>query len=104
MYTVCTVQLSCLSLNNLLDPHESGFTETALLVVTDALRAARASSLPLVLILFDLSVVFDTVNHQILLASLKLGIGKCPILVHILPVESHLSGNMEWLPVQTLHA
>ena len=27
----------------------------------------------------------------------------CPILVHILPVKSHLSCDMEWLLVQTLH-
>uniref|UniRef100_A0A8C5D126 Reverse transcriptase domain-containing protein n=1 Tax=Gadus morhua TaxID=8049 RepID=A0A8C5D126_GADMO len=66
---------SYLSSNNLLDPHQSGFkkahsTETALLAVTESLRAARASSLSMVLILLDLSAAFDTVNHQILLAAL----------------------------------
>lgn len=71
---------SYLSLNNLLDPHQSGFktahsTETALLAVSESLRAARASSLSSVLILLDLSAAFDTVNHQILLSTLaELGI------------------------------
>ena len=61
--------------HNLLDPHQSGFkiahsTETALLAVTESLRANRASSLSSVLIILDLSAAFDTVNHQILLAEL----------------------------------
>ena len=87
---------SYVSFINLLDPHQSGFkkahsTETALLTVTESLRAARASSLSSVLILLDLSAVFDMVNHQILLATLaELGIAE--------------TGNMEWLLVQTLHA
>jgi hypothetical protein len=45
--------------------------------VTESLRAARASSLSSVLILLDLSAAFDTVNHQILLATLaELGIAE----------------------------
>jgi hypothetical protein len=69
-------QLSCyLSQNYLLDPHQSGFktahsTETALQGVTKSLRAARAWALSSVLILVKLSAAFDTVNHQILLATL----------------------------------
>ena len=56
------------------NPHQSGFkkansTETALIVVTKSLRA-RASSLSSVLILLNLSAAFDTVNHQMLLATL----------------------------------
>ena len=47
----------------LLDPHPSGFKsahsiETALLVMTESLRAARASALASVLILLNLSVAF----------------------------------------------
>uniref|UniRef100_A0A8C2B1L4 Reverse transcriptase domain-containing protein n=1 Tax=Cyprinus carpio TaxID=7962 RepID=A0A8C2B1L4_CYPCA len=66
--------------NNLLDSNQSGFknghsTETALLSVTEALRLARAASKSSVLILLDLSAAFDTVNHQILLSTLrKMGI------------------------------
>uniref|UniRef100_A0A8C5B8I2 Reverse transcriptase domain-containing protein n=1 Tax=Gadus morhua TaxID=8049 RepID=A0A8C5B8I2_GADMO len=71
-----------LSSNHLLDPHQLGFkkahsTETALLAVTESLCAARASSLSSVLILLDLSAAFDTVNQQILLATLaELGIAE----------------------------
>jgi len=50
-------------------------TETALLAVPESLCVARGSSLYSVLILFDLSAVFDTVNYQILLSTLaELGI------------------------------
>ena len=62
--------------NNLLGHHQSGFktghsTETALLAVSEQLHTARAASLSSVLILLDLSAAFYTVNHQILISSLK---------------------------------
>ena len=63
-----------LSANTLLDPNPSGFrtvhsTETALLMVTGSLSATRALSNLSVLILFDLSSAYVTVNNQILLSN-----------------------------------
>ncbi len=61
---------------------------TALLSVTEALRLARAASKSSVLILLDLSAVFDTVNHQILMSILrKMGISGTALLWF----ESYLS-------------
>ncbi len=82
-----------LAQNNILDNNQSGFrsghsTETALLSVTEALRLARAASKSSVLILLDLSATFDTVNHQILMSTLrKMGISGTALLWF----ESYLS-------------
>ena len=71
---------SYLSQNDLLDPNQSGFRfghspEMALLTVTESLGGARALSNLSVLILLNLSSVFDTVNHLVLLSTLaELGI------------------------------
>ncbi|KAK3538429.1 hypothetical protein QTP86_001770 [Hemibagrus guttatus] len=67
--------------NNLHDPNQSGFkaahsTQTALLAVTEKLHAARSAKLSSVLILFDLSAAFDTVNHKTLLSTLR-SLGIC---------------------------
>ncbi|KAK3517255.1 hypothetical protein QTP70_001470 [Hemibagrus guttatus] len=67
--------------NNLHDPNQSGFkaahsTETALLAVTEKLHAARSAKLSSVLILLDLSVAFDTVNHKTLLSTFR-SLGIC---------------------------
>ncbi len=84
-----------LAQNNLLDNNQSGFksghsTETALLSVTETLRLARAASKSSVLILLDLSAAFDTVNHQILLSTLrKMGISG----IALLWFKSYLSGR-----------
>uniref|UniRef100_A0A8C1N9P6 Reverse transcriptase domain-containing protein n=1 Tax=Cyprinus carpio TaxID=7962 RepID=A0A8C1N9P6_CYPCA len=81
--------------NNLLDSNQFGFksghsTETALLSVTEALRLARAASKSSVLILLDLSAAFDTVNHQILLSTLrKMGISRTALQWF----KSYLSGR-----------
>ncbi len=83
-----------LAQNNLLHNKKSSFksdhsTETALLAVTEALRLARAASKSSVLILLDLSAAFDTVNHQILLSTLrKMGSsGTHAPVVRILPLR-----------------
>ncbi|KAK3544061.1 hypothetical protein QTP86_000864 [Hemibagrus guttatus] len=67
--------------NNLHDPNQSGFkaahsTETALLAVTEKLRAARSAKLSSVLILLDLSAAFDIVNQKTLLSTLR-SLGIC---------------------------
>lgn len=66
-----------ISSNNLLDVYQSGFragysTETALLKLTDDIRLGRDARrrLVTVLLLFDFSKAFDTVDHSALLTKL----------------------------------
>ena len=49
--------------------------ETALVKVHNDIRLMLDSKLNVVLILFDLSVAFDTVNHGLLIKKLKLQFG-----------------------------
>ncbi|KAK1790347.1 hypothetical protein P4O66_013993, partial [Electrophorus voltai] len=74
--------INCLFLtqDQLHDPNQSCYkpahtTETALIVVTEKLHAAKAAKQSSVLILLDLSAAFDTVNQNILLSVLsRLGV------------------------------
>ncbi len=65
-----------LIVNNLFEPLQSGFrkfhsTETALVKVTNDLLIASDSVSLSILILFDLSAAFDSVNHILLLNRLE---------------------------------
>ncbi|KAK1794955.1 hypothetical protein P4O66_010151, partial [Electrophorus voltai] len=74
------VALGPLQENQLYDPNQSGYkpahsTETALIAVTEKVRAAKTVKLSPVLILLDLLAAFDTVNQNILLSVLsRLGV------------------------------
>ena len=99
-------QLSYLSQDDLLDPNQSGF-RTQLTPLrrpfSQWLGAARASSLSSVLILLDLSSMFDTVKpNPALHSGWTLNRWLCSNLVHIIPDKPHFSGHMEWLLVQTM--
>lgn len=66
--------------NNLLDSHQSGFrkgcsTETAILNITDDIHKFMDAGRCCLLILLDPSAAFDTVNHKLLLNTLKPQIG-----------------------------
>jgi len=76
---LCSTNSLCFSNQSVFKSGHS--TETALLSVTEALRLSRAASKSSVLILLDLSAAFDTVNHQILLSTIrKMGISGTTLL------------------------
>ena len=78
---VCNQLTTFLEVNNMLPKHQSGFlarhsTETAVLktVMSDILTAADQGRVAL-LGLLDMSAVFDTVDHDILLRRLETSFG-----------------------------
>ena len=69
-----------LETNNILDTFQSGFrphhsTETALLKITNDIRLNLDSKRPTILVLLDLSAAFDTIDHNILLDTLRNWVG-----------------------------
>ena len=72
-----TIQIrNCLESNNLLNRFQSGFradhsTQTALLQVTDSIRYGIENGLITLLVLFDFSKAFDSVDHSALLIELR---------------------------------
>ena len=75
-----------LSVNNILDPHQSAFkkhhsTETALTSVLNDLLTTLDDNQCIQMVLLDLSSAFDTINHDILINRLYyLGISDAPLL------------------------
>ncbi len=67
----------------------------ALLSVTEALRIAKADSKSSILILWDLSSAFDTVNHQILLSTLS------SLGIPLRWFESYLTGRSFKVAIQS---
>lgn len=71
--------------NELLDPYQSAYrddysTQTALLGITDNIRAGIDRRMLTIMVLFDFSKAFDKVNHGILLRKLKnLGMSDCVV-------------------------
>lgn len=90
---VCSYMIT----NKLFDPFQSGFraghsTTTALLKVTDDIRLAMDKRLVTILLLFDFSKAFDSVNHKILLQKLRL-LGFSPTALAW--ISSYLSGRLQ---------
>ena len=75
-----------LSVNNILDPHQSAFkkhnsTETALTYVLNDVLTTLDDKQCIHMVLLDLSSAFDTINHDILINRLYyLGISDAPLL------------------------
>ena len=83
-------------INNLMEPMQSAYrtghsTETALIKVKADLLNAIDNKEVVCLVLLDLSVAFDTVDHQILLERLKNMFGFTGLVINW--VKSYLSGR-----------
>ncbi len=91
--------------NNILDPFQSAFkakhnTESALLRVTNYILLSVDSENCTVLVLLDISAVFDTVEHCILLKRLNHGVGIYDAALDWL--ESYLSNRSKSVEI-SLH-
>ncbi|CAD6226337.1 GSCOCG00011878001-RA-CDS [Cotesia congregata] len=68
--------ISYISLNNLLDPYQTGFregmnTQTALVRLCDDVRAGVDDHLVTIAVFFDFTKAFDCIDHHLLLEKLK---------------------------------
>ena len=84
--------------NNLMEPMQSAYrvghsTETALIKVKADILNAIDKKEVVCLVLLDLSVAFDTVNHQILLERLKNMFGLTGTVINW--ITSYLSGRLQ---------
>lgn len=88
---------SFLDSNHLLNPQQSGFrryhsTQTALLRIMDDVRQGIDMGYVTILVLFDFSKAFDTLNHSLILSSLRsFGFDELSLIW----VRSYLSGRSQ---------
>ena len=96
---VVNIQLNeHITTNNLMEPMQSAYrvghsTETALIKVKADILKAVDNKEVVCLVLLDLSVAFDTVNHQILLGRLKNMFGLTGLVINW--ITSYLSGRFQ---------
>ena len=101
--TVAAQLTARLSRYNLFEQFQSGFcplhsTETALTKITNYLLMATDSGSLYILFLLDLSAAFDTVSHDILLASI--GITDIPLAW----LKSYLTGRTQFVQLKNLRS